>query len=500
MVGDSLRKIIGILLIGILLALNLGPVLGDTVNVDFSGITKPSSTHIAYYGMGSTTTAWGAFDLLSQEHDTNFNCEYADISSSNGTNGYYGTTGLNQISYQRYEFNISKIATDNNFSTSDITKIEVYVEGWGDYLATYLLKGALYKDSNTTWITTSNSDINSTWSIWQHSSNADSTLKVGIISNIADYIGASGYLKFAVRGPPDTVGNPGDNPYVRVDYVYLSITYNVPITAPIITSPAPGSSSSTASVSIQWDPSTGGVVGAPYTYDLQVDDNSSFPSPTVNEAAYALTSYTAVLSNGTWYARTRGYDSNATPVVSAWSVTVPFAVNVVPPSSGGGGAPIVIIPEDTNLSTVTIDAGQDNLAGWKFLENPTIRLLFYLFLVLLVFIGLVKNRVDLALVSAGLIFFSWITRLGDRLGFQGLSFQAKTLSIVDFQLGNAEWTIPVWMMFVGYVVFAGIVIEWLWPYMHRRRMDRRTKDVAWRYAVGTLGVCIFLYYSGFRIG
>lgn len=501
MVGDSLKRLlIAILLIGILLSLNLGSVFCDTTNVDFSGIAKPSSTHKAYYGVADNTSAWGAFTILSAEHDTHPNCEYADIASSNDTRGYYGSTAVGYIPYQRYEFNISKVASDCNVAITDITKIEMYVEGHGDYLASFLLKAALYKDDNSTWITTSNTDIDSVWSIWQHTNGSDDTLKIRLNSNITDYIGATGYLKFAVRGPPDTAGNPGDTAYTRIDYVYIVVTYNVPITAPTITTPTGGSSVSSASVTVEWDPSTGGVGGAPYTYDLQIDDNSSFPTPTINETAYALTSYTATLSNGTWYIRARGYDSNATPVVSSWSATVPFAVNVPVPSPGGGGAPIIIVPDDMNLSTVTINAGDDNLPGWQFLENPLVRAVFYIFLLLLVLVGLVKNRVDLALVSAGLIFFSWVTRLGDRLGFQALTFQAKTLSMVDFQMGNAQWNIPVYILFASYLVFAWIIIEWLWPYMHRKRMDRRTKGVAWRYAVGTLAVCAFLYYSGFRIG
>jgi hypothetical protein len=108
--------------------------------------------------------------------------------------------------------------------------------------------------------------------------------------------------------------------------------------APILISPANNTETNQNTVALDWsdvsDPS--GV-----SYEVQIDDNSGFASPTdvfwLDESTYTTTA----LADGTWYWRVRAKDGASPPNKGEWSAVSSFTVDTAAPA-----APTLISPNN----------------------------------------------------------------------------------------------------------------------------------------------------------
>jgi hypothetical protein len=110
--------------------------------------------------------------------------------------------------------------------------------------------------------------------------------------------------------------------------------------APALISPANGAAITDSTPLFDWSDST----GSPTLYQLQVDDNADFSSPTLTKTSSgSTTSATTALANGTYYWRVRARDALGN--WGEWSVVYSFSLNA-------GGA--MITPSGVHLSALPI--------------------------------------------------------------------------------------------------------------------------------------------------
>ena len=343
--GNNRSLALGIVMSLLFLSMfaSVGFVSADEVTVTFSGITNPSSTHVAYKFQG-TSTDWGK---------SGTEITSADYCCTTTNNAIYATsggvaTGASGYSFHRFEFNISKIAIDDGFSENDITSIYLRWEGWGyrynsgdiygdDYLA------VLNADAGT-WQTSDITGVTGTWSDTS-SGQTDDTLVVTISeANVSDFISDIGsILKFTARtGAPD--GSNGT--WLKSDLVYLKITYTPSLTTPVLVSPTNGGTGYSITPDFDWNVSTGGT--SPYTYEIMVADNLGFTTPDVNVTGLSDSNYsytTGLTPATTYYWKVRTLDAGS--AYSSWATTQSFTTATFT-------SPTFTIPTSgTSMTTVT---------------------------------------------------------------------------------------------------------------------------------------------------
>ena len=102
--------------------------------------------------------------------------------------------------------------------------------------------------------------------------------------------------------------------------------------APILVAPNTGSATADTTPDLSWNP-VAAIAGITYTYELQVDNQSTFASPEFTETVVSAstpisTTVTTTLTSGTYYWRVRA--KNNFNVVGAWSAVRTFIVDVTP--------------------------------------------------------------------------------------------------------------------------------------------------------------------------
>jgi len=159
----------------------------------------------------------------------------------------------------------------------------------------------------------------------------------------------------------DRAGNIGPWSSVR----QFTIKDLTPPPTPALLSPSNGSILSVQTPTLDWsdvtDPS--GV-----TYDLQVDDSSSFTSPNINKTGLAPSSYTLssgeALADGVYWWRVRAVDGVGNP--GGWSSAWQFSIGVSPwfwSYQTGGSVHSVAISSDGNYIAGVSDDGNVYLFG-----------------------------------------------------------------------------------------------------------------------------------------
>jgi uncharacterized repeat protein (TIGR01451 family) len=110
-----------------------------------------------------------------------------------------------------------------------------------------------------------------------------------------------------------------------LDWVPVRVTY---ITPPGLIAPANGSATNNQRPTFDWS----SVTGTGITYHIQVDDDSGFASPAIDQSGLTNTDYTpgADLAPGVYYWRVRTFDGS-TP--SNWSPTWSFTIDTGMPQS-----------------------------------------------------------------------------------------------------------------------------------------------------------------------
>jgi hypothetical protein len=103
--------------------------------------------------------------------------------------------------------------------------------------------------------------------------------------------------------------------------------------APSFTAPSDGFATNSTSVPVAW-----GAVPDALTYDIQLDDNSNFSSPTANVTGLTSPTYTFTsLSNALYYLRVRSVNNLGVP--GRWSSVRRFTVDTVAPNAPALSAP-----------------------------------------------------------------------------------------------------------------------------------------------------------------
>ena len=149
------------------------------------------------------------------------------------------------------------------------------------------------------------------------------------------------YLRVAAK---DNAGNQGENSErtFRIDTL-------APV-APTLVSPDDGTRTADSTPTLSWN--TVSDNSLPVTYDLQVDDDSGFSSPTENVSGLTSNSYTtSSLADSTWYWHVRARDNVGN--VGSWSSSRSFTVD-----TAAQAAPALTAPANgaiTNNSTPTFD-------------------------------------------------------------------------------------------------------------------------------------------------
>ncbi len=124
--------------------------------------------------------------------------------------------------------------------------------------------------------------------------------------------------------------------------VWNFTTIVAPPSAPVLASPANGSTGISASPTLSWNAAAGAA-----SYGLQVSTDPNFGTFTVNQTGITGTNYTVSgLSNGTtYYWRVDATNSGGT---SGWSTAWNFTTTVTPPS-----APVLASPADSSTGSST---------------------------------------------------------------------------------------------------------------------------------------------------
>lgn len=144
----------------------------------------------------------------------------------------------------------------------------------------------------------------------------------------------------------DNAGNEGDNS----GWWRFQVDVTAP-SAPTLVSPDNGAQTNDSTPTLSWN--TVSDNSLPVTYNLQVDDDSGFSSPTENVSGLTNNSYTtsSSLADGTWYWRVRVRDNAGN--VGSWSSGRSFTVD-----TAALAAPALTAPANgaiTNDSTPTCD-------------------------------------------------------------------------------------------------------------------------------------------------
>ncbi|MBA7612832.1 hypothetical protein ES703_20073 [subsurface metagenome] len=139
----------------------------------------------------------------------------------------------------------------------------------------------------------------------------------------------------------DQVDNTGENMF--------SVDTLAPV-APTLVSPDDGARTADSTPTLSWN--TVSDNSPPVTYDLQVDDDSNFSSPTQSVSGLTSNSYTtSSLADGTWYWHVRARDNAGN--IGSWSSGRSFTVD-----TAAQAAPALTAPANgaiTNNSTPTFD-------------------------------------------------------------------------------------------------------------------------------------------------
>lgn len=158
----------------------------------------------------------------------------------------------------------------------------------------------------------------------------------------------------------DNAGNVGDKSASR--------SFRVDITAPVaptLVSPDNGAQTADSTPTLSWNVVNDNSL--PVTYDLQVDDDSDFSTPTENVSGLTDYSYaTSSLADGTWYWRVRARDNAGN--AGNWSSRL-FTVDTT-----AQAAPALTAPANgafTNDSTPTFDYGSISGASSYTLQYTT---------------------------------------------------------------------------------------------------------------------------------
>jgi hypothetical protein len=304
LVNDKTRKS---LVLGIIISL----LLFNFISVDWvkgdEATANPSTYHKAYEFQATSDSAWGT---TGTEHTVE---EYNAIATSDDSRDYFQDDGNSYWPYERVDFNIGRIADANSFVISDISNINIVIEGYGTYIGTFC---AVYDDTDATWRNTNSSEING---VFTHSTtNADGLLDFDINGSIDDYISSDNILKVSVRGGKNVGGVSG----IYIDAVTLTITYST-LTSPVLVSPTNGGTGYTITPNFDWNVSTGGT--SPYTYEIMVDTDLAFGSPDINATGISDSNYsytTGLTPNTTYYWKVRTLDAGS--AYSAWTSTYAF--------------------------------------------------------------------------------------------------------------------------------------------------------------------------------
>ncbi|NMB60072.1 MAG: hypothetical protein GYA12_12950, partial [Chloroflexi bacterium] len=133
----------------------------------------------------------------------------------------------------------------------------------------------------------------------------------------------------------DAAGNWGDWSVSRT----ITILPVIP-TAPVLTAPASGTLTRITTPTLTWNSVAGGV-----TYQVQVDNQSTFVSPEISEedtgGVTAFTAASPIVVDGLYYWRVRAVNAAGEP--GAWSAARYFTVDTNPPA-----APVLSLPADNS--------------------------------------------------------------------------------------------------------------------------------------------------------
>lgn len=199
--------------------------------------------------------------------------------------------------------------------------------------------GSSFGATQSTWVPT-----DTTWTERTLDVSGDRTWSWTDISNLRVYLKC------------DKVAAP-DDAKVYVDAMYVTVTTNEPPSVPVLPSPSDNSSTIDNTPTFQWQASTDPESDS-ITYDLQVDDDSGFGSPTVDETGLGTTSYTPTseLSPDNYYWRVRAVDNNnnQSSWSSSWSLEITPAVGAFDFSVGASPTSLVVQQGSSTSTTVTV--------------------------------------------------------------------------------------------------------------------------------------------------
>jgi hypothetical protein len=314
---------------------SVGFVSADTATAN------PSTYHKAYYFAGDTSYSWGdsGTELSGGSYDA--------IASSDDSRVH--SQGNIYFPYLRADFNVGRIANANGFVISDITNMNILIEG---YATCSYFTCRIYDDTDSLWRSGNSSEINGIFTRSNSVGAVDVLLTFDINGSIDDYISASNILKISTGGGNNPTGDSSD---VYIDTITLTITYTPTPTSPSLIAPTNGGTGYSITPDFDWGASSGGT--APYTYELKVDDDISFDSMAVNVIGISDSNFTctSTLNSDTlYYWKVRAKDDDG--AYSAWSSPYSFstlgliAPVLVSPTNGGTGYSIT--PDfDWNVST-----------------------------------------------------------------------------------------------------------------------------------------------------
>jgi len=150
---------------------------------------------------------------------------------------------------------------------------------------------------------------------------------------------------------------------------------NVNVTIPIIAPSAPGtpsaSSISTSGCVSSWTAPTDWGGNNTGNYNVQIDDNSGFTSPTTSAVTSATKTFSGLLPNTTYYIRAQGTNSAGAGV---WSATRSFTTSIgLPSAPGTPSATSITTAGFSSAWTAPSDWGGDNTGNYdvQIADNPS---------------------------------------------------------------------------------------------------------------------------------
>ncbi len=319
------------LALGIVMSLLFLSMFGSVGFVSADTATaNPSTYHKAYYFAGDTSYSWGdsGTELSGESYDA--------IASSDDSRAH--SQGNIYWPYLRADFNVGRIANANGFVISDITNMNILIEGYAT--CSYFTCG-IYDDTDSLWRSENSSEINGIFT--RSNSAVDVLLTFDINGSIDDYISASNILKISTKGGNNPTGYSSD---VYIDTITLTITYTPTPTSPSLIAPTNGGTGYSITPDFDWNVSTGGT--SPYTYEIMVADNLGFTTPDVNVTGLSDSNYsytTGLTPATTYYWKVRTLDAGG--AYSSWATTQSFTTATFT-------SPTFTIPTSgTSMTTVT---------------------------------------------------------------------------------------------------------------------------------------------------